>query len=602
MADWYFGALCALRDTFNPDQIAQAAHSLRELSEKIPRALQTEELGLTGDQLKKKREAVRIAFDKEKINFSGDWANKVITPALSGVLQAMDQYFNLSHRPDRRDQVFAGLTKLDPMLQTLPEQLRQEKRQRYLQLWARVEGFAHHGGKKTEEDFMECVAQVEDLVFDLMAPISAEDQSLLSKILEEDDSVSREKIQSALALIERRGANLAFFFKNVSHPVWIEPLKNAGHFKHPPGVAAAGEGFVSFPIWWPARFLKRIAPLAGEEVAKILLEMGSTDNPRVLEDVVEIALSIPNEELSLKLEGIISRYLEQPYHIVEDNLTSLVAKWAGGGPEAVAAALRLSERLIFFYPDPLEAEKKARAQKDPDDWTTSLSPAPRFQEWEYQQILENGVRPLASASPLSTAKLLIRAVAQMARLETGKPAGIVDWRDASEIWAPRVDERRGPYSNPQCDLIVALTNACENVYGQSNDDQVRELDSALRAAQWQIFDRIRYHLYAKYPSQAQQWISEAMTNYPEYAEGRYGFEFQRMVRIATEKFGDSLLSKTDLTRILDTIFNGPDKEEYKRFMADQYHRGSICWPEEVFSTAPSYSIRTRAVREIQTAL
>jgi hypothetical protein len=43
-----------------------------------------------------------------------------------------------------------------------------------------------------------------------------------------------------------------------------------------------------------------------------------------------------------------------------------------------------------------------------------------------------------------------------------------------------------------------------------------------------------------------------------------------MVRIATEKFGDSLLSKTDLTRILDTIFNGPDKEEYKRFMADQY--------------------------------
>ena len=482
----------------------------------------------------------------------------------------MEQYFNLSDRPSRRDQVLVGLALLDPMLQTLPDQLRQEKRQRYLELWVSLEGFAHHGGKKSEEDFMECVAQVEELVFDLMAPISAEDQSLLSEILAEGASVSGERIQKALQLIERRGANFAFFFKNVSDPVWIEPLKAVDHFKSPPAVVAAGEGFVSFPIWWPGVFLKRVAPLAGEEVVKILLEMGDTDNPRVLEDVVEIALRISKEELSLRLEGIIRRYLEQPYHIFEDNLTSLVAKWAGGGPDGIAAALRLSERLIFFHPDPSEGEKKARAQKDPDDWTTSFSPAPRFQEWEYQQILEKGVRPLASAAPLQTARLLIRAAGQMVRLETGKPVGNVDWHDASEIWAPCVDERRGLYSNPQSDLIAALTEACEKVYEQSNEGEVHELDSALRTAKWQIFDRIRYHLYAKYPSQTQEWIGEAVINYPEYAEGRYGFEFQRMARIAIEKFGDSLLSKAGLTHILDTIFNGPDKNEYKRFMADQY--------------------------------
>jgi hypothetical protein len=568
----YFGAIATLRNVFNPDRVAQAAHSLRELLEKIPRALKTEESGVTGDRLKKKREAVRAAFVAVKAKFSDGWQDKVITQGLQDVLQGMEQYFDLCDRPDRRDQVFAGLTRLDPMLQTLPMQLRQDKRQRYFELWIRLEGFAHHGGKKNEDDFTACVVDVENLVFDLMAPITADDQSLLSDILGEGAAVSRDKIQKALELIGRRGANFAFFFKNASDPVWIEPLKAAGHFKNPPRVVPAGEGYVSFPIWWPSEFLKRVAPVAREDVVKILLEMGDTDNPKVLEDVVEIALSIANDPVSLKLEPIICKYLAQPYHVFEDNLTALIAKWAEAGPVGVAAALRLSERLIFFNPDPLEEEKSARAEKDPDDWTTSLSPAPRFQEWEYQQILEKGVAALATAAPLETAKLLIRAVAQMVRLETGKPLGNVDWRDASEIWAPRVDERRGPYSNPQSDLIAALTHACEKVYYESKGDEarIRELDGALRKGKWQIFDRIRYYVYAKYPELTKDWISEAIVMYPDYTEGRYGFEFQRMVRIGTEKFGESLIDKPELTKILEAIFNGPDKDEYKQFMGEQF--------------------------------
>ena len=199
--------------------------------EKIPRALKTEESGITGGQLKNKREAARKAFDAEKMKFGGKWQDKVITPELENVLQGIEQYFDLCDRPDRRDQVFAGLTRLDPMLQTLPAQLRQEKRQRYVELWVTLEGFAHHGGKKKEDDFTECVADVENLVIDLIAPISADDQTLLSQILAEGASVNREKIQKTLELIGRRGANFAFFFKNASDPVWIEPLKSRGAFQ-----------------------------------------------------------------------------------------------------------------------------------------------------------------------------------------------------------------------------------------------------------------------------------------------------------------------------------------------------------------------------------
>ena len=36
LSQWYHGALYALNNQHNPDRIAQAAHSLRELIEKLP--------------------------------------------------------------------------------------------------------------------------------------------------------------------------------------------------------------------------------------------------------------------------------------------------------------------------------------------------------------------------------------------------------------------------------------------------------------------------------------------------------------------------------------------------------------------------------------
>ena len=430
LADWYLGALSSLRNTFNPDRFAQSAHSLRELLEKIPRALQTEQAGITGDELKNKRRALRAALEREKTNFQAGWENQPITAELSNVLSEFEQYFELCERPDRKDQVFASLTRLDPMIETLPEQLRREKRERYVRLWNALEGIAHHGRRKTEEEFREYVLQVEELVLDLMAPVSAEDQHLLTQIIAEGDKVSAERIQKTLRLIGRRGANFAYFFKNVSHKVWLKPLREAGYFKNLPSIAPAGEGFVSFPLWWPGIFLERIAPEAGQEVTHVLLELPNTENPRVLEHVVKIALAISDDSHSLKLASIILKYIRQPYHIFEDNLTALIARWAQAGESGIDAALRLCEPLIAFQPDPRQEEKSARAEEHPDDWTTSLSPSPRFQEWEYQQILENGVQPIAKAAPLRTARLLIDAVAQMVRL---KPVAVGEFRLARRI-------------------------------------------------------------------------------------------------------------------------------------------------------------------------
>ena len=44
LADWYLGAIYAVKNTYNPDRFSQAAQSLRELLEKLPRVFVKNEI------------------------------------------------------------------------------------------------------------------------------------------------------------------------------------------------------------------------------------------------------------------------------------------------------------------------------------------------------------------------------------------------------------------------------------------------------------------------------------------------------------------------------------------------------------------------------
>jgi len=44
LADWYLGAIYAAKNIYNPDRFAQAAQSLRELLEKLPRVFVESEI------------------------------------------------------------------------------------------------------------------------------------------------------------------------------------------------------------------------------------------------------------------------------------------------------------------------------------------------------------------------------------------------------------------------------------------------------------------------------------------------------------------------------------------------------------------------------
>ena len=66
--DWYVAALATMAqpEDVNPDRMAQAANSLREILEKIPRALETEVLGADRNILEQRRAAMTSTLAEAK--------------------------------------------------------------------------------------------------------------------------------------------------------------------------------------------------------------------------------------------------------------------------------------------------------------------------------------------------------------------------------------------------------------------------------------------------------------------------------------------------------------------------------------------------------
>ena len=198
-------------------------------------------------------------------------------------------------------------------------------------------------------------------------------------------------------------------------------------------------------------------------------------------------------------------------------------------------------------------------------------PHPRFGKWEYQEILEKGIRPLAQREPYRTARILVDAVANMVNLgfdqhQLEKTGG----KDYSNSWCERVCETTQEYRASREILVHTLTFACEKVYEQE-PESVPALDQVLQAQRWHIFTRIRQHLYALHPNeQTKPWIREIVLSHQDYGKWEYWFEFQKMIRLACEKLGMDLLSVDEKERIFEAILSGPPKQDFQEWLGDRF--------------------------------
>ena len=564
LSNWYLGALYALNNHYNPNRISQAAQSLRELLEKLPRAVREMDAHGSSPDFRGMRRDLHIRFSKDKECYKGEWKGKIINAGLDKTLEKLKEYLEKNQQPTRRERMQTAIAAFDPMAGQLGSQIQQAKRDKLYYLWGNLEEFAHHGRDADIAEFQQCLRTLERIVFDLLAPVTTQDQYEIQSLLKRSDR-SEDDVERMLSLIERRGANSVYFFEHATEASWIPILEKRGYFAELPKVEPIEDGRVTIPFWRPISYLERVSVTDPCLVVDTILRFPDTDNPRILHTIAEIALKVQPIEQSLRLKDFVSKLLKSPYHLGgSDLIAKLVNRWAGASTKATKAALYLMRTAVSFSPDPESKEKQTRRRANREDWTTILESRPRFDRWQYKQILEKGVRPLAEREPFQTARVLIDATASMIRLQLHQDelegSGSKDY---STIWCPRVNEPGNGYRDSQRHLVDALTFACEKVY-ENAPESVAVLDQALRNKRWDIFTRIRQHLYALHPNeQTKPWIRELILGHQHYSRRKHPFEFQRMIRLACERFGADLLTTDERKRIFEDILTKPSERDYR---------------------------------------
>lgn len=370
-----------------------------------------------------------------------------------------------------------------------------------------------------------------------------------------------------------------YFFTRLKNPLWIQPLVERGCFQSPPKMRKLPGGYIQTPVWPELRYLKNLVSEATDEVLEdkvleVVRALPEADNPRVYDDILDIALQLHGGKSARLMEKVLeSTELDYGYS-PRFRLAELLKHWTN--ENQFEAALKLTEVLVPFVADDKDKAKRKLRRKDPTDLDaivkkmrdTRLKPTPPISNREYCKILADGVRALAEKEPYKVARLLIDAAANMIRLRTHEENLDTDI-DYSEYWCERLIQAEGDHDDAKKSLVHTLTFACEKVY-EKLPGSVFKLDMAIRQQQWRVFKRLRHHLYAQYPTEVTKpWIQELIREYEGYDKWEYTYEFQRMIRSACEHFGTALLAKDELKQIFDCICNGPSKdgltkEEHKR--------------------------------------
>jgi len=378
---------------------------------------------------------------------------------------------------------------------------------------------------------------------------------------------TNEMIERALSSVKKE-TDRQYFFSRLKNPLWISPLLERGYFSDPPKMRVLSDGYVQYPHWPELAYLVEVASEAAAQTIDIVLALPKTDNPRVYEDILSIALNLEKQNSARLLPKLIE-YAELENQLFAHRYSNLLQNWVAQGN--IKEALEMADKLIPFREDAKTKEKQQTRKEDPDALNILLEPTPRFNSWEYQQILEKGVRPLAENEPYQAACILIDAVANMIRMKMHtEDLNKRGDEDLSEIWCRRLDKSDLEHQDVKEALVHTLIYACERVY-RNAPEFIDLLNQKLQGQRWKLFKRLRQLLYASYPNeQTLPWIRDLILAHSDYSKWEHHYEFQLMIRKACEHFGSRLLTESEQSNIFDAILCGPSKEKFREWMGERY--------------------------------
>jgi hypothetical protein len=370
----------------------------------------------------------------------------------------------------------------------------------------------------------------------------------------------------ALAPANQKENERRHFYSRLKNPTWLPFLINKGIYKNPPAKKKTIDGHIYYPLWPEFEYLKNISNEVPADVVNIIKSLQVQKNSKLLKDICEIASKLDCIELSLSLKSFVFQLCSPEHqHFLPSPTIKILSRWAISTPRSKNEALKLFKKIIIFRPAPnIPSENRCQRElynNGSQTYRKQPKPQPIVSNWEYQEILQKGGRVLVEQAPFECANIIFKALLQLLELthcEDSKTG-----YDTSEIWCERVDHSTRYSKDAESELVHTMVYACELIF-QHHKQKVSDIDKLLCSSNWFLFRRIRQHLFAKYPDQAEKEWFQACIREPDrnYAEQEHHYEFQRMLRIACQKYGQALFNDNELQGYLDTILTGPDKQKW----------------------------------------
>ena len=561
LGNLYSGAIRVSSDPNNPDRLAQAANSLREIIEKLL-LLVFGYVRKTHSEFKDMRGEMADLLLQYKTK-SDDEIKKKLHDKLEEYLELSE-----SRHASRAEQVGAAVE----AVYAGDSKLVERKGELAKELWYKLETCTHHG--ECDDSFEKILDDFEKNVDLILANVVAINQKEICKIVQSNDR-SKQGRDRLFRLIGNNEANRRYFFDLITEKVdatWLPILRERGYFKNLPEVEHSNDGWMTIPFWMTMPYLIKMASCEPDKVAKIVAKIPAVDSPRVCSQIMEVATLLPSE-LSIKIKVKIIEYVSKSSSVWGDTAAKLLNYWTEH--DQIEESLALLQELVRFDPDPKDEEKRQRRksydyqQSNIDQVSllvgSSLEPRHRMDSYFFRNMMNESVWPLLEKAPLGVAKILIKAVLHLMLLKFHD--GENDWSGA-DAWYKSIgmrdesDEQHEASKMHDEVLIDTMMLACRKVYDNKQRVEIAELDKILRSEKWEFFKQWRTQLYANYPDLAKSWIRELILDYKWYGKRPFGQKFWDMIKNACEKFGEELLTRDERTKIFEAISNASLKDKH----------------------------------------
>jgi hypothetical protein len=189
VAGWYLGARLTLLNTRNPERLQQAAHSLRELMDKLLPVLRLPaeaEGGRLGDRFAVMTSRWETAKEQSRCHTDGVWSGEIDEAARRGftaVEEAIE--WQRQNRPKRKETYRATIRALDVSGRPLPAWIEDI----HVELWDDLRDYfvrvCHHDRETDEDEFTGALHTLERFVLERLKPPTYAEQARLDQLIAE---------------------------------------------------------------------------------------------------------------------------------------------------------------------------------------------------------------------------------------------------------------------------------------------------------------------------------------------------------------------------------------------------------------------------------